>query len=99
MDTNLENSFQNTLENLQMLINSPDTNFPQDFVSFQEQKKSFEEIYALTLEDKNLKKFALEKNLRDYNTQLEIAQNELLRQEKLLSELYKTLARNILVLL
>jgi len=95
MNPEMERVFIETLTNIFDILKVQKEQIPQTFLSYQSKKNQLQENYFLSLEEKNNKKQLLENNLREYNLKLEIAKSELLRQQKLLSELYKTLGRNL----
>lgn len=95
LNPEIEKTFLETLTNISTILGIEETNIPQSFLSYELQKDQIKERYSLGLEEKNLKKQSLENNLIEYNSKLELTNSELLRQQKLLSELYKTLARDL----
>jgi len=71
---------------------------PQSFWDYEQRKSSIQSLYSQTLEEDSVKKETSEKNLLSYSAELEKEKSELLRQERLLVELYKSLGRNLLLL-
>lgn len=95
IDPNTEVRFTQTLSELSLLLPVSSENFPTTFSEYEKQKKIVQENYTLLLEENTTKKLKRQENLLEYTSKLESAQSELQTQEKLLTELYKTLARNL----
>lgn len=91
--------FLQNLEALSLDLSIPIEQLPQSFSDYQLQADFIEEQYLRVSQENFTKTEKSQQSIIEYASKLEIANSTLLRQEKLLSELYKTLGRSVGVLI